>query len=281
MIIANTITDVRIQIKAWIREGKSIGFVPTMGYLHEGHQSLIERARNENDKVVVSVFVNPTQFGPNEDLESYPRDFNKDKSICQMSGTDMIFHPAVEEMYETDACTWMHVEGLTNTLCGKSRPTHFDGVCLVVSKLFHIVTPNKAYFGEKDAQQLAVIKRMVTDLSFDIEIVGCPIVREVDGLAKSSRNAYLNEHERIAAVVINKALIKGKEMILTGETNARIVKNEIIEWIDKEPLAKLDYADVVDFDQIEPINTIKGNVLVAVAVFIGKTRLIDNFIIKA
>lgn len=281
MIIANTIKEIRLQIKTWIKEGKSIGFVPTMGYLHEGHQSLIERAKNENDKVVVSIFVNPTQFGLNEDLESYPRDLIKDTSLCQMAGADLIFHPEAEEMYDKDACTLIHVEGLTNALCGKSRPTHFGGVCLVVSKLFHIVSPDKAYFGEKDAQQLAVIKRMVKDLSFDIEIVGCPIIREVDGLAKSSRNTYLNAQERKAAIVINRALTKGKETILAGETNAMKVKNEIKELICKEPLAKIDYVDIVNFDTITPLKTIGGNVLVAVAVLIGKTRLIDNVIIQA
>lgn len=281
MIIANTITEVRLQIKAWIKEGKSIGFVPTMGFLHEGHHSLIERAKKENDKVVVSVFVNPTQFGPTEDLESYPRDFEKDTMLCEMTGADLIFHPDAKEMYEKDACTLIHVEGLTNALCGKSRPTHFGGVCLVVSKLFHIVSPDRAYFGEKDAQQLAVIKRMVKDLNFDIEIVGCPIIREADGLAKSSRNAYLNTQERIAATILNKALTKGKETILAGETNVIKVKNDIIEIIRKEPLAKIDYVDIVDFDTIAPVKSIKGNILVAVAVYIGKTRLIDNFIIQA
>lgn len=281
MIIANTIKEVRLQIKAWMKEGKSIGFVPTMGFLHEGHQSLIERAKKENDKVVVSVFVNPTQFGPTEDLESYPRDFEKDTMLCEMTGADLIFHPNAKEMYEKDASTLIHVEGLTNALCGKSRPTHFGGVCLVVSKLFHIVSPDRAYFGEKDAQQLAVIKRMVKDLNFDIEIVGCPIIREVDGLAKSSRNAYLNTQERAAATILNKALTKGKEMILAGETNVVKVKNEITEIICKEPLAKIDYVDIVDFDTIAPVKSIKGNILVAVAVFIGKTRLIDNFIIQA
>lgn len=281
MIIANTIKEVRLQIKAWMKEGKSIGFVPTMGFLHEGHQSLIERAKKENDKVVVSVFVNPTQFGPTEDLESYPRDFEKDTMLCEMTGADLIFHPDAKEMYEKGASTLIHVEGLTNALCGKSRPTHFGGVCLVVSKLFHIVSPDRAYFGEKDAQQLAVIKRMVKDLNFDIEIVGCPIIREVDGLAKSSRNAYLNTQERAAATILNKALTKGKETILAGETNVVKVKNEITEIICKEPLAKIDYVDIVDFDTIAPVKSIKGNILVAVAVFIGKTRLIDNFIIQA
>lgn len=280
MKIANTIKEVRLQIKMWMKEGKSIGFVPTMGYLHEGHQSLIERAKKDNDKVVVSIFVNPTQFGPTEDLESYPRDFEKDTKLSQIAGADLIFYPDVEEMYEEDACTLIHVEGLTNALCGKSRPTHFGGVCLVVSKLFHIISPDKAYFGEKDAQQLAVIKRMVKDLSFDIEIVGCPIIREADGLAKSSRNTYLNTQERKAAIVLHKALTKGKETILAGETNAIKVKNEIIDLICKEPLAKVDYVEIVNFDTIAPVETVKGNILVAVAVYIGKTRLIDNFIIQ-
>lgn len=281
MDILYTIEDVRLQIKKWKKEGKSVGFVPTMGYLHEGHQSLIEHAKKENDKVVVSIFVNPTQFSPTEDLESYPRDLEKDKKLCESSGVDLIFHPLAEEMYDNNACTFVDMEGLTKELCGKTRPFHFKGVCLVVSKLFHIVSPDKAYFGEKDAQQLAVIKRMVKDLNFDLEIVGCPIIREEDGLAKSSRNTYLSKEERKAATIINKALTQGKESVLSGETSCEKVKKQIIDIICKEPLAKIDYVDVVDFDMIVPVEKIDGNILVAVAVYIGKTRLIDNFIMKA
>jgi pantoate--beta-alanine ligase len=281
MKIINTIEEIREQVKQWKREGKSVGFVPTMGYLHEGHQRLIERAHKENDKVVVSIFVNPTQFGPSEDLESYPRDLERDSKLCEEAGADLIFHPEVTQMYADDACTYVDMDGLTKTLCGKSRPIHFKGVCIVVSKLFNIVTPDRAYFGQKDAQQLAVINRMVRDLNFGIEIVGCPIIREEDGLAKSSRNTYLSMEERKSAVVLSQGLAKGKEAIVEGEKSANQVKNIIREVIEIEPLAKVDYVEVVNFDNIEPIDTIKGNILVAVAVYIGKTRLIDNFITEA
>ncbi len=279
MNIVKTIEEVRSQVKQWKREGKSVGFVPTMGYLHEGHQSLIEYAHAENDKVVVSIFVNPTQFAPTEDLESYPRDLESDSVLCEKAGADLIFHPEVSEMYTKDACTYVNMEGLTKELCGKSRPIHFKGVCIVVSKLFNIVTPDKAYFGEKDAQQLAVIKRMVTDLNFGIEIVGCPIIREEDGLAKSSRNTYLSSEERKASVVLSQALLHGKEAIVDGENSSEIVKTIIREIIEKEPLAKIDYVEIVNFDTIQPTDIINGSILVAIAVYIGKTRLIDNFII--
>lgn len=275
-----TIEEVRNQVKQWKREGKSVGFVPTMGYLHEGHQSLIERARQDNDRVVVSIFVNPTQFAPTEDLESYPRDLERDSKLCERAGADFIFHPDVEEMYAKDACTFVDMEGLTKELCGKSRPIHFKGVCIVVSKLFNIVTPDRAYFGQKDAQQLAVIKRMVRDLNFGIEIVGCPIIREEDGLAKSSRNTYLSVEERKASVVLSQALLKGKVAVEDGEKSADRVKSIIRDFIEKEPLARIDYVEVVDFDTIEPIDTIGGSILVAIAVYIGKTRLIDNFILE-
>jgi pantoate--beta-alanine ligase len=280
MIIVKTIKEVRNQINEWKKAGNSVGFVPTMGYLHEGHQSLIERARQENDRVVVSIFVNPTQFAPTEDLESYPRDLERDSVLCECAGADLIFHPQVEEMYSKTACTYVDMEGLTKELCGKSRPIHFKGVCTVVSKLFHIVTPDRAYFGQKDAQQLAVIKRMVQDLDFGIEIVGCPIIREEDGLAKSSRNTYLSMEERKVAVVLSQALSKGKALISDGEKSAGRVKSMIRHVIEKEPLAKIDYVEVVDFDTIKPVDLIDGNILVAIAVYIGKTRLIDNFILE-
>ena len=211
MQIVKTIDEVRSVVKQWKREGLSVGLVPTMGFLHEGHKSLIERAVKENDRVVVSDFVNPTQFGPNEDLASYPRDLDRDAKLCEDAGAALLFNPEPEEMYYEDRTTSVNMEGLTKELCGKSRPIHFSGVCTVVSKLFHIVTPDRAYFGQKDAQQLAVIKRMVRDLNFDIEIVGCPIIREEDGLAKSSRNTYLSEEERKAAVILNQSLKVGKE----------------------------------------------------------------------
>ena len=238
-----------------------------MGYLHEGHKSLIDAARKENDRVVVSIFVNPMQFGPTEDLESYPRDLKKDAALCEAAGVDIIFHPEPEEMYATE-------------LCGKSRPIHFRGVQTVVLKLFHIVTPDRAYFGQKDAQQLAVIRRMVKDLNVDTRIIGCPIIREDDGLAKSSRNTYLNAEERQAALVLNRSLKAGKALVDAGETRACVIKSAITAEIEKEPLAKIDYVDVVDFDTITPVEKLEGSILVAIAVYIGKTRLIDNFIVE-
>ena len=213
MRIVGKINDVRNQVKEWKKQGLTVGFVPTMGYLHEGHESLIKRAYEENDKVVVSIFVNPMQFGPKEDLESYPRDLKRDSEVCEKAGTDLIFHPENEEMYFNDFSTFVDMNGLTKGLCGKSRPIHFRGVCTVVTKLFNIVAPDRAYFGEKDAQQLAVIKRMVRDLNIDIEIIGCPIIREEDGLAKSSRNTYLSSEERKVATILNKSLKLAKEKI--------------------------------------------------------------------
>ncbi|MGN0501378.1 MAG: pantoate--beta-alanine ligase [Ruminococcus sp.] len=280
MDICYTIKDVRERVNAWKREGLTVGFVPTMGYLHEGHKSLMQAARANNDKVVVSVFVNPMQFGPNEDLESYPRDFEKDCALCESVGVDLILHPEPEEMYADGFCSYVDMNGLTTELCGKSRPIHFRGVQTVVLKLFNIVKPDRAYFGQKDAQQLAVIKRMVKDLNVDTEIVGCPIVREADGLAKSSRNTYLNHDERKAALILSRSLKLGRELIENGETDAKAVIKAITDSINTEPLAKIDYVDVVDFDTITPIDKIGKSVLVAIAVYIGKTRLIDNFIIK-
>ncbi len=282
MIISENIKQTREQIKEWKRQGLRVGLVPTMGYLHEGHQSLMEAAKKDNDKVAVSVFVNPIQFGPNEDFASYPRDFEKDAALCEKAGVDLIFHPKAEEMYDEDFCTYVDMDGLTKELCGKSRPTHFRGVQTVVCKLFHILPADRAYFGQKDAQQLAVIKKMVRDLSMDIEIVGCPIIREADGLAKSSRNTYLNEQERKAALVLSISLAKGKEMAEGGERDAAKIKDCIKRIIEQERLAQIDYVEVVDFSDITPIGNLdeakEGTVLCAIAVFIGKTRLIDNFI---
>ena len=278
MQIAETIKDVREQVKVWKREGLSVGLVPTMGYLHEGHKSLIDKAVEENDRVVVSVFVKPIQFGPSEDLASYPRDLERDGKICEEAGADLVFHPADGEMYFEDFCTFVDMDDLTKGLCGKSRPTHFRGVCTVVSKLFHIVAPDRAYFGQKDAQQLAVVRRMVRDLNFDLEIVGCPIVREADGLAKSSRNTYLNEEERKAAVILHRALSEGERLLQAGEKSAEKIVAAIRNTIEGEALARIDYVEVVDWDTLKPVDQIQGEVLAAVAVYIGKTRLIDNFI---
>lgn len=280
MKVVNTINEVREAVKAWHKQGLTVGLVPTMGYLHEGHASLIARASKENDRVVVSDFVNPIQFAPNEDLASYPRDIDRDAKVCEENGADIIFHPAPEEMYHKDFSTFVDITGPSEELCGKSRPIHFRGVCTVVSKLFLIVAPDRAYFGQKDAQQLAVIKRMVRDLNFDIEIVGCPIIREADGLAKSSRNTYLSPEERKAAVILHKALEKGKELVLNGEKSAKAVIDTVTQIINSEPLAKIDYVQVVDFPNIKVVEDINGDILTAVAVYIGKTRLIDNFIIE-
>lgn len=277
MVIINNVNDIRKNVKAWRKQGLTVGFVPTMGYLHEGHESLIKKAVEENDRVVVSIFVNPIQFGPKEDLASYPRDLKRDSEICELAGADIIFHPENEEMYHEDFSTFVDMDGLTKELCGKSRPTHFRGVCTVVSKLFNIVTPDKAYFGEKDAQQLAVIKRMVRDLNIDVEVIGCPIVREEDGLAKSSRNTYLSDEERKAATILNKSLIKAKELISKGERRSSVVIDSIKETLDSEPMARIDYVQVVDSLSVESVAIIERSVLVAIAVFIGKTRLIDNF----
>lgn len=281
MQISTTINEVRAQIKSWKKEGYTIGFVPTMGYLHEGHASLMKKAKEECDKVVASIFVNPMQFGANEDLDSYPRDLQADAKLCESIGVDLIFHPDVEEMYEKGFCSFVDMNGLTKELCGKSRPIHFRGVCTVVCKLFNIVTPDKAFFGQKDAQQLSVIRRMVKDLNMDIQIVGCPIIREKDGLAKSSRNTYLIEKERSAALILSRTIRLGEKMVKDGETDANKLITAMKENIAKEPLAKIDYVEAVSLDTIEKVDKIEGEVLVAMAVYIGKTRLIDNFITKA
>lgn len=275
MQVTKTIKATREQIREWKKAGYSIGLVPTMGFLHEGHASLIKKCREENDKVVVSVFVNPTQFGPNEDLEDYPRDFEKDCALCESIGADLIFHPEPEEMYQ-DACAYVSINTLSDTLCGKTRPIHFKGVCTVVSKLFNIVTPDNAYFGQKDAQQLAIIRKMVKDLNFDIRIVGCPIIREEDGLAKSSRNTYLSAEERKAALCLSRAVRKGQEIVSKGCTSESVMK-EMRVIVESEPLARIDYISVVDALTMQPVEKVDSDVLVAMAVYIGKTRLIDNF----
>ena len=278
MQIATTVKEVREQVKQWQKEGLTVGLVPTMGYLHEGHRSLIDRARKENDKVVVSIFVNPMQFGPNEDLEAYPRDLERDSKICEDGGVDLIFHPEVEEMYGPDFHGFVDMTVLPEKLCGASRPVHFKGVQTVVTKLFHIILADRAYFGQKDAQQLAIIRHMVDDLNMDIEIVGCPIIREEDGLAKSSRNTYLSEEERKAALILSKTINLGKKMVEDGETDANKIVEAMKENIKTEPLAKIDYVKAVDGLTMQQIDTVKKPMLVAMAVYIGKTRLIDNFI---
>lgn len=277
MVIINRVNEIRKKVKEWKSKGLSVGFVPTKGFLHEGHESLMKKASEENDKVVVSIFVNPLQFGPKEDLAAYPRELERDSTICERAGADVVFHPENDEMYESDFSTFVDMTGLTKELCGESRPIHFRGVCTVVNKLFNIVCPDRAYFGEKDAQQLAIIKRMVRDLSVDVEIIGCPIVREKDGIAKSSRNTYLLKEERKAATILNKSLMKARKLIEDGERSSKSIINSIIQTINSEPMAKIDYVNVVDSLSIETVEIIGSSVLVAIAVFIGKTRLIDNF----
>lgn len=278
MKIAYTVEDVKSQVRQWKKEGLTVGLVPTMGYLHEGHESLIKRAVAENNRVVVSVFLNPTQFAPNEDLASYPRDFEADTKLCEGAGAALVFHPEPSEMYAEDACTFVDMTAVTKELCGKSRPIHFRGVCTVVNKLMNISMADRAYFGQKDAQQLAVIRRMVRDLNMNVEVVGCPIIREADGLAKSSRNTYLSEEERKAGLVLSQAVKLGQKLVAEGEKSAAAVTGAMSELISAEPLAKIDYVSMVSWDSIEPVETIEGPVLVAMAVYIGKTRLIDNFI---
>ncbi|URZ03693.1 pantoate--beta-alanine ligase [Clostridium felsineum] len=277
MEILHSISDVKKYVKRFKSEGLTIGLVPTMGYLHEGHKSLIEKASSENDRVIVSDFVNPIQFGPNEDLDVYPRDLEHDAKLSESAGASILFNPEPSEMYFDDAVTFVNSSEITDVLCGARRPGHFRGVCTVVTKLFNIACPDKAYFGEKDAQQLAVIKRMVRDLNFDIEIVGCPIIREEDGLAKSSRNTYLSPEERKAATVLSRSLNNAREILKTGERDADKIIKAITLDIEKEPLAKIDYVEVVDSLSLKSVSKIEKSVLIPIAVYIGKIRLIDNF----
>lgn len=277
MKIVTTIQEAKEQIKEWKDQGLSVGLVPSMGYLHEGHASLMKAAVSQMDKVAVSVFVNPTQFGPNEDYDSYPRDLDHDIAICEEQGVDLIFHPSVEEMYGKNYNTYVTMETLGDELCGKSRPIHFRGVCTVVTKLFNILTPDKAFFGQKDAQQLAIIKRMVKDLNMNLEIVGCPIIREEDGLAKSSRNTYLSPEERQAALILSKTIFMGQNMVEEGERDVKTLLDAMKANIETEPLARIDYVEVVDGETMQKVDRIEESVLVAMAVYIGNTRLIDNF----
>ena len=264
MKVVKTVKEVREIVSAWKKEGLSVGLVPTMGFLHEGHQSLIRKSASQNDRTVVSVFVNPIQFGPNEDLEAYPRDLNRDMQKVEEAGGDLIFNPEPAEMYPGHFTSFIDTTETTELLCGAVRPVHFRGVCTVVGKLFNIVQPDRAYFGQKDAQQLATVKRFVRDLNFPIEIVPCPIVRE----------------ERQAALILSKSLKKGQEAISQGERDSQKVISIIRESLESEPLARIDYVEVVDFENIQRTQKIEGETLVAIAVYIGKTRLIDNFIVN-
>ena len=280
MEIIRTVADMKARAAAWKAEGLSIGLVPTMGSLHEGHESLMDAAREASDRVVVSVFVNPIQFGPGEDYEAYPRDLERDARICERHGVDVVFQPEVDDMYAPAHNTFVVMETLTDSLCGASRPGHFRGVCTVVTKLFNIVQPHRAFFGQKDAQQLAIIKRMVADLNMNVTVVGCPIVREADGLAKSSRNAYLSAEERQAALVLSRAVFAGKEAVEAGERDAAVLKALMSGIIEAEPLARIDYVEVVDGATMQPTDAIGAMALIAMAVYIGNTRLIDNFIFE-
>ncbi|MCM8765344.1 MAG: pantoate--beta-alanine ligase [Candidatus Omnitrophica bacterium] len=265
--------------KQWKKKGKTIGFVPTMGYLHEGHLSLVRQARKETDIVVMSIYVNPLQFGPKEDFKQYPRDLNRDMKLAEEAGVDIIFAPLDKAMYLQDHVTYVEVEKLTEGLCGRFRPGHFKGVTTVVTKLFNIVKPDIAYFGQKDAQQARVIEKMVEDLNMDIKIRVMPIVREKDGLAMSSRNVYLNPRERERATCLYFALSKAKEMVKRGERNSEKIIEEIKKILVKSGVSRIDYIEVVNAKTLEPVKKIEGKVLIALAVWIGKTRLIDNTII--
>ena len=257
----------------------TVGLVPTMGYLHEGHLSLIRLAKAECENVVVSIFVNPTQFGANEDLSKYPRDLERDLSLIEPLGVDLVWTPTAEIMYPTGYQTWVEVDAITRPLEGLMRPTHFKGVTTVVAKLFNAVQPHKAYFGQKDAQQAAVIRQMVRDLNFPLEVVICPTTREADGLAMSSRNKYLSEAERKAAVVLFRSLSAAKELYESGEKDAEKVRRKMKEVLAAEPLAQMQYVSCADYDTLAELNEIKGKALLSMAVFLGKTRLIDNFIL--
>ena len=262
------------------RAGKRIGFVPTMGALHEGHLSLVRTARARTDVVVVSIFVNPTQFGPHEDFSKYPRNLEQDAKMLAAEKADFIFHPTVDEMYPAGAATWVAVEALSEKLDGRSRPGHFRGVTTVVSKLFHVVQPDFAFFGQKDAAQLAIIRKMVRDLKFDIEIVGCPIVREKDGLAMSSRNTYLDSEQRRQALTLYRSLMRVQFMADNGETRSSELVAAGKQVLGEEPAVRLDYLEIVDPDMLDPLPTLTGPTLAAVAAYVGTTRLIDNIVVS-
>lgn len=278
MKVIKTIGELKDTLKPYHKEGKSIGLVPTMGFLHKGHASLIKKAVEDNDIVVVSDFVNPIQFGPNEDLESYPRDINADSKLCEEIGADFIFNPEPSEMYH-DKKAFVDIEGLSDNLCGAKRPGHFRGVCTVCTKLFNIVGPDRAYFGQKDAQQLSIIKKLVLDLNIPVEIIPVPIVREDDGLAMSSRNTYLSKEERKAALCLSKAIFTGEKMAKDGASLEKVLE-KMTEIIKTEKLAKIDYISAVDLETIENVENFNQDTLVAIAIYIGKTRLIDNFIYR-
>ena len=276
MRIITTIAQLRQAIREEKHNGKSIGYVPTMGYLHEGHESLMNRARKENDLVVLSIFVNPLQFGPNEDYDTYPRDLERDEKIANHAGVDFIFHPSVEEMYPSTPSIMARVESRTDCLCGKKRPGHFDGVATVLTKLFNIIQPNKAYFGMKDAQQVAVVDGLIKDFNFPIDLVPVDIIREEDGLAKSSRNVFLSESERQEAKELYQSLLKAKEAIAAGERNPNTIVNLVSDYISTHTNGEIDYVEVYQYPELQPIDTLSGQIILALAVKFSKARLIDN-----
>jgi pantoate--beta-alanine ligase len=278
--IFSTIDQMRNALRSVRREGKVLALVPTMGALHEGHLSLVRAARGASDVVAASIFVNPTQFGPNEDLAKYPRSFERDCEMLEREGVEFVFAPSVEEMYPAGAVTWVTVEELSGKLDGRSRPGHFRGVTTVVSKLFHIVEPDKAFFGQKDAAQAAIIRRMVRDLNLPQEIVVCPIVREADGLAMSSRNAYLSPEERKRALVLHRSLERVQQMAEAGERDAGPLAAAGIYEFERESSVRLDYFEIVNPDTLDPVADVSGGALVAVAAYVGATRLIDNVLLR-
>jgi pantoate--beta-alanine ligase len=280
MKLIDSVTRITTLVKMLKKEAKSIGFVPTMGYLHEGHISLVKTAKKHTDVVIMSIFVNPIQFGPNEDFEKYPRDIKHDEELAENAGVDVMFYPSSREMYPEGYATYVNVENLANRLCGASRPDHFRGVATVVVKLFNIVKPDVAYFGQKDAQQALVIRKMVRDLNMDIEIKTMPIVRERDGLAMSSRNIYLSEAERRDALILNESLEKAASLVEAGERDSAKIIKAMKEMIMTRPLVKIDYISIVDTKELEKLPNISGEALIALAAFVGKTRLIDNVIVN-
>jgi pantoate--beta-alanine ligase len=279
MKVCSTIEEIRALCRAERSSGKRLGFIPTMGALHEGHLSLVRAAKVSCDVVAASIFVNPTQFGINEDLTKYPRNFERDRALLEKEGVELLFAPSVEEMYPAGAVTWITVEGLSDKLDGRSRPGHFRGVTTVVGKLFHIVEPNAAFFGQKDAAQVAVIRRMVRDLNFPVEIVACPIVREADGLALSSRNVYLDPQQRRQALVLHRSLMRVKKSWEAGERDAARLVEVGRQEIAGEKSVRLDYFEIVDPWNLDPVEDATGGALMAVAAFVGATRLIDNIVL--
>jgi pantoate--beta-alanine ligase len=281
IIVLNSLRDLRDTLKAHRKGNGLIGLVPTMGALHEGHLSLTNKAKQECETVVVSIFVNPLQFGPVEDFQRYPRTLEQDVKLAGQAGASIVFAPGVEEMYPEPQLTYVDVEKMTEHLCGAKRPGHFRGVTTVVTKLFNMVQPDKAYFGQKDAQQAAIIKKMVKDLAFPIEVVVCPTSRESDGLARSSRNTYLKEAERKAAPILYQSLQLAYNLVKQGEKNAEQVVNKIQTLLSTQPLVRIDYIEIVDANTLQPVSLIKDQVIIAIAVFIGVTRLIDNIVVDA